>query len=134
MDRTATSTNYADLVDSDLTGRIIGAAIEVHRTLGPGFLEVAYENALCIEMHDRGISFTRQHQIAVIYKDHEVATHQLDLLVEERTAVELKAVARIDNFHFAQTRSYVRALGEDVGLLFNFGSAPMEFRRVTAYR
>ncbi len=121
----ATTSTYSDLVDPELTGRIIGAAIEVHRTLGPGFLEHAYENALCVEMHDRGISFTRQHQTPVIYKNHEVALHQLDLLVEDRIVVELKAVARIDSFHFAQTRSYVRALGEDVGLLFNFGSAPM---------
>ncbi len=134
MNSTANDSKYADLVDSELTGRIIGAAMEVHRTLGSGFVEIAYENALCIEMHQRGIRFTKQHQVPVIYKDHEVVNHQLDLLVEDRVVVELKAVQHIGNFHFAQTRSYVRALGQEVGLLFNFGSAPMEFRRVTAYR
>ena len=105
------------LVDSELTGRIIGAAMEVHRTLGNGFIELAYENALCIEMHERGISFTKQHHVQVIYKDHEVASHQLDLLVDDQIIVELKAIDRLGGFQFAQTRSYVRALGQDLGPL-----------------
>ncbi len=131
MTQTTTNHHHIDLVDGDLTGSIIGAAIEVHTLLGPGFLELAYENALCIEMHQRGIRFTKQHQVPVIYKDHEVAMHQLDLLVEDRIVVELKAIKRIETVHLATVRAYLRAMDLTDGLILNFAAAPLGIRRVS---
>ena len=121
----------AHLPSSELTGRIIAAAIEVHTRLGPGFIESAYENALCIELDKRGISFTKQVEVSVMYDDIDVAVHRLDLLVEDEIVVELKATTKTDAVHFAQTRSYIQAAGLDVGLLLNFGQAPLGIRRVT---
>ena len=116
--------------DADPTRAIIGAAIEVHKVLGPGFVESIYENALCIEMKARGIAFTKQEVVPIEYKGVEVGEHRLDLLVEDRVVVELKAVSRLDGRHFAQTRSYVQALGLDVGLLLNFGAKKLEIKRL----
>ncbi len=126
-----TANHHTDLVDAELTGEIIGAAIEVHKTIGPGFLELAYENALCIEMHARDIRFERQHQVPIIYKDHEIAMHQLDLLVEDRVVLELKACKRVETVHLATVRSYLRAMQLDVGLILNFAAAPLNIRRVS---
>ena len=115
----------------DLTGRVIGAAIEVHKVLGPGFLESVYENALCIELGKRGVSFDRQVVIPIFYNDIEVGEHRLDLLVEDELIVELKACARVEIIHLATVRSYLRALGRDFGLLLNFAAAPLAVRRVS---
>ncbi len=80
------------LRDSEITNRIIAAAIEVHRELGPGFLESIYENALAVEFAIRGIAFIRQKSIPLFYKDHQIGEHRLDFLVEEKIVVELKAI------------------------------------------
>jgi GxxExxY protein len=116
----------------DQTGRIIGAAIEVHRTLGPGFLEAVYENALAVELSRRGIPFVRQLGVSIRYQSIEVGEHVLDLLVEDQVVVELKATRRFEDIHFVIVKSYLKALGREVGLLLNFASTALEVKRITA--
>jgi GxxExxY protein len=99
---------------------VIGAAIEVHRHLGPGFLESAYEEAMSIELALRGITFQRQFEMDVRYKGHVIATNRLDLLVEQRLVVELKAIEGIAPVHIAQTLAYATACGLELGLVLNF--------------
>ena len=101
---------------------VIGAAIEVHRTLGPGFLESVYEEALCIELRMRGMEFVRQHPISVSYKGHPVGESRLDLLVRGMLVVELKAVDIMGAIHTAQVLSYLKTTGHQLGLLINFNS------------
>ena len=102
-----------------LSDAVIGAAIEVHRVLGPGFLESVYEEALCVELGLKGIPFVRQAPVAVDYKGHPVGEARLDLLVDGRLAVELKAVESLLPIHKAQVRSYLCATGYPLGLLIN---------------
>jgi GxxExxY protein len=115
-----------------LTGRIIGAAIEVHRQLGPGFVESIYESALTVELRAQSISFLRQLTVPVLYRDLEVGLHKLDLLVENLIVVELKAVKEVNDTHFAVVRSYLRAAGLDHGLILNFAKPTLEIKRVSA--
>lgn len=119
---------------SDLTGRIIGAAIEVHKELGPGFLESLYENALCIELRCCNIPFARQVSVPVLYRGVEIGLHRLDLLVFDEIVVELKAVRRLDDIHFVTVRSYLHALDKQHGLLLNFAKTTLEVKRVAAER
>ena len=114
----------------DLTEKIIGAAIAVHTQLGPGFIESAYEEALCIELKHRGIPYERQKTLPVYYRDELVCTHRLDLVVEQLIIVELKAVSALDKMHFAMLRSYLKAADLDYGLLINFSSMPLAVKRV----
>jgi GxxExxY protein len=99
---------------------VIGAAIEVHRILGPGLLEAVYEEALCVELGLRGIVFTRQPTIGVMYKGHPVGQSRLDLLVNGALVVELKAVDGLHEIHKAQVISYLKSSGHRLGLLINF--------------
>lgn len=99
---------------------VIGAAIEVHRALGPGFAEATYEEALCIELHERGVAFERQAPVRVEYKGHVVGEGRLDLLVERLVVVELKATETLAPVHFSQVISYLRATGLPLGLLITF--------------
>ncbi len=104
-----------------LTQQIIGAAIEVHRALGPGLLESAYETCLCHELSLRQIPFDRQKQLPVVYKGVEIECgYRLDLLVADTVVVELKAVEQLLPVHQAQVLSYLRLGGWEVGLLINF--------------
>src|SRR5271167_3927891 len=91
-----------------LTERIIGAAIEVHRRLGPGFLESVYEKALIIELSKRDLAFQNQLEIIITYDGVEVGQHRLDLLVESTIVVELKAIKNLEDIHFAVVRSYLK--------------------------
>ncbi|MCW3052484.1 MAG: hypothetical protein JWN14_1654 [Chthonomonadales bacterium] len=116
--------------NDDLRGRVIGAAIEVHRRLGPGFLEYIYERALVIELIKRGIPLAQQHELNISYDGVEVGKHRLDLLVDDRLVVELKTVRAIDEAHIATVKSYLRAVGQEVGLLLNFSKATLEIRRI----
>jgi GxxExxY protein len=115
-----------------LTEQIIGAAIEVHRRLGPGFLESIYEKALIIELRKRGLRVESQIDIAVYYDGTEVGLHRLDLLVEGTILVELKAIKNLEDIHFAIARSYLRAAGKQHGLILNFAKMPLEIKRVIA--
>ena len=103
-----------------LTSQVIGAAIEVHRYLGPGFLESVYESALCYELASREIPFSAQHPISVEYKGQLVGENRLDILVDNRLIVELKAVEQFHNIRVAQVISYLKATNLSYGLLINF--------------
>ena len=103
-----------------LAQEVIGAAIEVHRALGPDFLGSLYEQAMSIELGLRGISFERQVPVAVNYKGHSIGESRLDLLVDGRLIVELKAVDQFASIHTAQVMSYLKATGHRLGLLINF--------------
>jgi GxxExxY protein len=102
------------------THRIIGCAMEVHRQLGPGLLEATYEEAMCIELTDQGISFVRQPGIPVFYKGHLIGEHRPDLVVQDEVVVEVKSVERLIGVHQAQLLAYMRLLKKPVGLLLNF--------------
>ncbi len=105
----------------DGSDRVIGALIEVHRTLGPGLLESAYEACFCRELHVLGIAFERQQGVDVAYKGVLVdCGYRIDVLVEGRIVVELKAVDRLLPVHSAQVLTYMKLLGAPVGLLVNF--------------
>jgi GxxExxY protein len=108
-----------------LVSEVIGAAIEVHRQLGPGFLESIYEQALCIELDERRIRFERQKEIVVPYKGQSLGGQRLDLLVEHRLVLELKAVEQLAPIHQAQLLSYLKALRLPAGLLLNFNVRQM---------
>ena len=114
----------------ELSSKVIAAAIAVHKALGPGFLESVYENAFKIELAARGIPFESQKQVEVSYKGQALGNHVLDLLVEDALVVELKAISRLEDVHFAQLRSYLRATGAKVGLLMNFNSPKLEVKRM----
>jgi GxxExxY protein len=103
-----------------LARRVIDAAVEVHRHLGPGYAESVYENALAIELGLRGISFQRQAGFNVSYKGHEVGEGRMDMLVDRSLVVELKAVDRLTEVHFSQAISYLKASGLPLALLINF--------------
>jgi GxxExxY protein len=107
-----------------LAHAVIGAAIEVHRLLGPGFLESVYEEALCLELGLRHIPFERQKCVAVSYKGHPVGEGRLDLLIGGSLVVELKAVDALAPIHTAQLLSYLKITGHQLGLLINF-NVPM---------
>lgn len=122
------------LAHGELTEKIIGAAIEVHRRLGPGFLESIYEKALIIELRKRGLQVASQVETGIYYDGIEVGKHRLDLLVEGLIVVELKAVKALDDAHFAVTKSYLSATGLEHGLLLNFARATLEIKRVISTR
>ena len=104
----------------ELTAKIIEAAIEVHHILGPGFLEAVYEEALAHEFDLRGISYERQKPIVIRYKDIVAGEQRLDLLVDGKVIVELKAIKDFEDIHLAITLSYMRATNTQVALLINF--------------
>ncbi len=112
------------LIDADLTEAIIGAAIEVHKALGPGLLESAYEECLCRELSLCGLKFRRQVELPVEYKGVKLdCGYRVDIIVSEKVIVELKSVERIERVHEAQLLTYMRLSGKKIGLLFNFNSA-----------
>ena len=114
----------------ELTGKIIGAAIRVHRELGPGYLESVYEEALCFELASAGLRFERQCRVDVLYRGQCVGEHRLDLLVAETVVVELKAVVTLQDIYYATLRSYLRATRKPVGLLLNFASVTLQTKRI----
>ena len=113
-----------------LTERIIGAALRVHRELGPGFLKSIYEEALGVELRLIGLQFERQKPVPVFYRGHAIGEHRLDLLIESQLIVELKAVGSLENIHFAIVRSYLKALGLTDALLINFAATRLVVKRV----
>lgn len=109
------------LLHEELTERVIGAAVEVHRALGPGLLESAYEECLCHEFHLRGISFERQRALPVEYKNIKLdCGYRLDLVVEDKVILEIKCVEHILPVHEAQLLTYLKMTGKRVGLILNF--------------
>ncbi len=114
------------LVQEQLTEAVIGAAIEVHRVLGPGLLESAYEQCLCHELSLTGRSFERQVELPVVYKGVRLdCGYRMDLVVEDQVVVEIKTVDKLAPVHEAQLLTYLRLSGKRVGLLLNFHAAAM---------
>ncbi len=114
----------------ELSYSIMQAAFEVHNTLGPGFLESIYEEALAYEFGLRGISIERQKPVVVNYKGREVGVHRLDLVVEGRIILELKAVAALTDVFKQQVLSYLKATGLELGILLNFGASRVQSVRI----
>ncbi len=109
------------LKGNNLTGKIIGAAIDVHRQLGPGLLESIYEDCLAFELNSRRIEFQRQLELPVIYKGNKLKTgFRIDLLIERQVVVELKAVSHLEKVHEAQLMTYLKLAKKRFGLLINF--------------
>ena len=115
---------------SELTGEIIGAAMEVHRQLGNGFPELIYQRALAVEFKVRSVNFIREKSIDIFYKGENVGSRQPDFIVEDQVIVELKAVATLENPHIVQALNYLEAYHLKIGLLINFGGRSLEFRRL----
>ena len=116
----------------ELIRRIIGAAIAVHRELGPGYLESIYETALVVELSQMGIRCERQRAVDILYRGTKVGEHRLDLLVEGKVIVENKAVASLDKIFFVVVRSHLKATNLTDALLLNFAAMPLTIKRVGA--
>ncbi len=115
---------------SELTGKIIGCAMEVHRILGNGFQEVIYQRALAKEMSIQGLEFSREHEMTIFYKGDEIGTRRVDFFVEGKVMVEIKAIIQLEDVHLAQAINYLEAYGLEIGLLINFGNTSLQFKRV----
>ena len=113
-----------------LSGRIIEAAIDVHREMGPGFLESIYENSMKVALRKRGLEFEYQQEVRVYYEGEEVGLHRLDLIVQKEIIIELKAISAHEDVHVAQVRSYRKATGLHVGLLLNFNAPTLIIKRI----
>jgi GxxExxY protein len=113
-----------------LTKAIIEAVINVHKVLGPGFMEGAYRNALEIELRDRGYKVEREKEIHLYYKTEPIGLHRLDLVVEDAVVLELKVAKALNKNHYAQIRAYLKASGINTGLLINFFGSKADYRRV----
>ncbi len=120
----------AELIHKELAFEVVGAAMEVHRVLGPGFLEQVYQAALEHELNLRAIPFVSQQPIRVPYKGALIADYYLDLVVDGKIGVELKAIGQLSAVHEAQVLSYLKASGLQLGLLFNFGEESLRFKRI----
>ena len=116
--------------ESELTGKIIGCAMEVHKILGNGFQEVIYQRALAIEMNRQGLDYSREHEMEISYKEENIGTRRVDFFVEGKIMVELKAIILLEDVHLAQAINYLEAYNMDIGLLINFGSRSLQFKRV----
>jgi len=114
----------------EITEQIIGAAMKVHSALGNGFQEVIYQRALEIEMEDAGIKFRREFEMPIFYKGKEIGLRRVDFLVDGKIMVELKAIIQLENVHLAQAKNYLEAYNVEVGLLINFGSISLQFKRL----
>ena len=131
MNLTGTSNTREDqFEDSELTRSIIGCAMRVHSRLGCGFLEIIYQRSLGIELTKTGIKFITEYEMPIYYEMERVGTRRVDLLVEDRIAVELKAITALEEIHLAQAKNYLEAYKLRVGLLINFGSTSLEFKRL----
>jgi GxxExxY protein len=119
-----------ELIEAELSERIIGCCIQVHRVLGPGFLEKVYEEALAIELAKTGLSFERQKTLALLYDGKPIGEHRLDYLISTRVVLELKACLKIEDIHLATARSYLKATGLPLALVVNFAKPTLEIRRV----
>jgi GxxExxY protein len=115
---------------SDLTGRIIGAAMEVHNFLGNGFQELVYQRALSIEMKMREIEFVREKEMPLIYKGYSIGTRRVDFFVENKIMLEIKAIKDLEDVHLAQAINYLEAYKMEIGLLVNFGNTKLQFKRI----
>jgi GxxExxY protein len=115
---------------SGITSKIIGCSMEVHKILGNGFQEVIYQRALEKEMALQGLSFAREFEMPIFYKEDQIGTRRVDFLVEEVISVEIKALIKIEDVHLAQAINYLEAYNLEIGMLINFGAKSLEFKRL----
>jgi len=115
---------------SELTSRIIKCAMTVHAVLGNGFQEVIYQRALAIELRDTDIQFSREFEMPIFYKQEHIGTRRVDFLIENSISVELKALTKLEDVHFAQAINYLEAYNLEIGLLINFGERSLNFKRL----
>jgi GxxExxY protein len=115
---------------SELTGKIIGCAMEVHNILGNGFQEVIYQRALSLEFTLQNIAHEREYEMPIFYKESHIGTRRVDFLVENNISVELKSLIKLEPVHLAQAINYLEAYNLEVGLLINFGNTKLEFHRL----
>ena len=116
---------------SELTSKIIGCAMTVHKALGNGFQEVIYQRALAIEMELADIWFGREFEMPIYYRDLHIGTRRVDFLVQDTISVEIKAITKLEDVHLAQAINYLEAYNLEVGLLINFGETSLNFKRLT---
>ncbi len=119
-----------EIQNKALSDRIIAAAIRVHKEIGPGFLEVMYEEALAIELAAAGVSFERQKLLPVFYREDLIREHRLDFLIEQKVILELKAISALEDIHFAIVCSYLKAANLTDALLLNFATVRLIRKRV----
>jgi GxxExxY protein len=122
--------NFKMMKFEKLTHRVIGCAMKVHTTLGNGFQEVIYQRALPIELEKEGLKFQREMVMTIYYDGVDIGTRRVDFFVENTIMLELKAVIKLENSHLAQAMNYCQSYSLPVGLLINFGSRNLEFKRV----
>lgn len=115
---------------SELTSKIIGCAMTVHKALGNGFQEVIYQRALAIEMNLAGLEFNREFEMPIFYRDQHIGTRRVDFFVENSVSVEIKAISALDNTNLAQAINYLEAYNLEIGLLINFGEQSLVFKRL----
>ncbi len=120
-----------EYADSALTSEIIGSAMEVHNQLGCGFQESIYQKALIIELRSRKIPFVVEYEMPIYYKNEQIGSRRVDIFVDKKIPVELKAISQLENVHLAQAINYLEAYDLEVGLLINFGAKSLQFKRVT---
>lgn len=115
---------------SEITKKVIGCAMKVHSVLGNGFQEIIYQRALAIEMKYENISFVQEFEMPIYYRDELIGRRRVDFLVEECVSVEIKAIKELDNSHLAQGKNYLEAYDLEIGLLLNFGSTSLQYKRL----
>jgi GxxExxY protein len=113
----------------EITEKIIGSAMKVHAASGNGFQEVIYQRALQIELNEQRVSFETEYSMPIFYKQHHIGKRRVDFLVEGKISVELKAVINLEPVHFEQARNYLEAYNLEIGLLLNFASTSLQFKR-----
>jgi GxxExxY protein len=114
----------------DLTRTVIGCAMEVHRTLGNGYLEAIYQKALTIELKLHHVSFVQEYEMPIYYKQELLGSRRADFFIESVLPVEIKAVIKLDDSHLNQALNYLEVSNTEIGLLFNFGSPSLDFKRL----
>ena len=121
-----------ELKHKEITEKILGASFEVHKFLGNGFQEVIYQRALAYEMRRAGLDFAREIEMEIFYRDlkEPIGKRRADFVVEGKVLVEMKAVIQLDDVHLAQALNYLKAYKLEVGLLINFGSKSLAFKRL----
>ncbi len=118
------------MTQDEITFKIIGCAMKVHKTLGNGFQEVIYQRCLAIEFRKAGLEFAREKEQPIFYEGEEVGTRRADYIVEDGILVELKALINLENVHLAQAKNYVVAYNLPIGLLINFGATSLQYKKV----
>jgi GxxExxY protein len=119
-----------NMMHEELTHKIIGCSMEVHKALGNGFQEVIYQRALEIEMGFQGLLFEREKELPIFYRGQNIGTRRVDFFVDGKVMVELKAIIELEDVHLAQAKNYLEAYKMEVGLLVNFGAKSLQFKRL----